>query len=554
MIGRLIPSFLHSRAIRACLRTARRRVVPGVLFVFALACAAPRVARSADATPTPTDTDAALLRSTLHPAAPNDPNPPIEGRVDPATYRVGPGDEFALRYSDLSDPKILRVGPAGDLLLPDVGSVSVAGLTLVEIEARVHERLRPFLRGKGFALSLQRPRRFRLLVLGEVELPGAVTLQAPVRASEAIAAAGGVNSVGARRGIRVRRGADTLLVDLVRAARAGDLDADPLVFESDVLFVPARGPTVEALGAFPHPERYEFVPGDRVTDLVGVAGGIAPDAALDAAVLERVDSSGARERTPIRLDLALAAPGGADDLELREGDRLHVPRRAHWREGRTAFVEGEVARPGPYAIDEGVDRVRALIQRAGGYTAEADPAGIRVERDGAAAPRDTAFLRLAQDRDAMLQPADREYLVLSWRERRAVSADVGGLLARGDARGDVLLMNGDRIVVSRRFPSVSVQGEVMAPGFVPFVEGARAKDYVTAAGGYTSRANRGRSRVTLAHTGRQVDAKEAGTLRAGDTVWVPAKGEKNTWGTVRDVLTTAAQIATVYLVVREATK
>ena len=86
------------------------------------------------------------------------------------------------------------------------------------------------------------------------------------------------------------------------------------------------------------------------------------------------------------------------------------------------------------------------------------------------------------------------------------------------------------------------------------MEGARAKDYVSAAGGYTSRANRGRARVTLAHTGRQVDAKEAGTLRAGDTVWVPAKAEKSKWGTVRDVLTTAAQIATVYLVVREATK
>ena len=120
-------------------------------------------------------------------------NPPIAGRVDPATYRVGPGDEFALRYSDLVDPRILRVGPAGDLVLPDVGRLAVAGLTLQEMEARVREKMRPYVRGRGFDISLYRPRRFRLYVTGEVVSPGTVTLQAPVRASEAIEAAGGVS-------------------------------------------------------------------------------------------------------------------------------------------------------------------------------------------------------------------------------------------------------------------------------------------------------------------------------------------------------------------------
>lgn len=551
MIGRLIPPALHRRAIRARLRSACLRATLGA--ILGLASLAPCDALAADDPFTQPDPGSSPLRSGSL-GATVDQNPPIEGRVDPATYRVGPGDEFALRYSDLSDPRILRVGPAGDLLLPDVGAIPVAGLTLLETEARVHERLRPFLRGKGFALSLQRPRRFRLRVLGEVGSPGTVMLQAPARASDAIAAAGGVGSAGVHRGIRVRRGTDTLLVDLVRAARAGDLEADPLVFESDALFVPARGATIEALGAFPHPERYDFVPGDRVGDLVAVAGGVAPDAALEEATLERIDAAGGRERMPLRLDRALAAPDGLDDVELRAGDRIYVPRRAHWLEGRTAFVMGEVARPGPYPIEEGVDRVRSLIRRAGGYTTEADTAGLRVDRDWEAAPRDTAFLRLAQDRDAVLSPADREYLVLSWRERRAVSADVGGLLAKGDERGDVPLMNGDRILVPRRFASVSVQGEVLAPGYVPYRQGWNAGDYVSAAGGYTSRANRGRARVTLGVTGRQVGAREAGPLRAGDIVWIPAKPEKSTWAVLREVLTTAAEIATVYLVVHQATQ
>jgi protein involved in polysaccharide export with SLBB domain len=90
------------------------------------------------------DDPSTMLRSRAGAQAPATPdaNPPIEGRVDPDTYRVGPGDEFAFRHSDLVDPKILRVGPAGEILFPDAGAVFVAGLTLREAEVRVKDALR----------------------------------------------------------------------------------------------------------------------------------------------------------------------------------------------------------------------------------------------------------------------------------------------------------------------------------------------------------------------------------------------------------------------------
>jgi protein involved in polysaccharide export with SLBB domain len=483
-----------------------------------------------------------------------DPNPPIAGRVDPATYRVGPGDEFALRYSDLLDPRILRVGPAGDLVLPDVGPLAVAGLTLSEMEARVRERMRPYVRGRGFDISLYRPRRFRLYVTGEVETPGTVTLQAPVRASEAIEAAGGVTWAGARRGIQIRRGADTLLVDLLLASRGGPLSADPLVFESDVLYVPPTGRRVEIWGAVAHQGRYDFMPGDRWSTLVAAAGGALPGASLADASVERFEPGGASERSPARLDEALASPGSSADAALREGDRLFVPGRARWLQGDMVVVEGEVARPGPYPIRSGVDRVRAILAAAGGFTPFADSASVRVERGEIGAPADTAFLHLAERNPDLLTPADKDYIVTRARERRAISANVGRSLSRGDPAGDVPLHDGDRIVVPRRVALVSVQGEVRAPGFVPYVPGRRASEYVKDAGGFTSRARKGRMRVTVAGTGGQVDADDAGALRPGDAIWVPTKPERSTWGSVRDVLTTAAQVATIYLVVREATK
>ncbi|HET9951114.1 MAG TPA: SLBB domain-containing protein [Candidatus Eisenbacteria bacterium] len=528
--------------------------------LFALGLSAVGAARSA-AAPVPGMGDpgaaaslsAAAAAATAGTSAPGDA-PAFAGRVDPDTYRVGPGDEFAFRSSDLLDPKILRVGPSGEILIPDAGALPVAGLTIRAMEANVREALRPFIRGNGFFLTLSRPRRFRAMVVGDVERPGAVLLQAPVRASDAIEAAGGVSPGGARRGIVSRRGADSLWVDLVRFERAGDLGANPLVFETDVVVVPTATRRVEIAGAVAHPEVYDLAPGDRASTLVAVAGGVLPRAALDAAALSRAPAPGIPEAPPFRLGAALAEPGGPDDPLLEEGDRLFVPEQAHWRESARVVVEGEVARPGPYSIQDGVDRVGALLDRAGGFTDWADRAAVRIERGTDAAIRDSAFLRLAREQDALLTESERAYVLAVSRERRALSLGVGAFLERGDARADVPLLDGDRIVVPRRAITVMVQGEVMLPGHVPFQEGKSAVDYVKAAGGFTSKADKRATRVTLAATGRAVGIYDTGILHAGDIVWVPARGPRSGWAVTKDILTIAVQAATIWLVVNEATK
>jgi protein involved in polysaccharide export with SLBB domain len=505
------------------------------------------------------DDPSAMLRSRAGAQAPATPdaNPPIEGRVDPDTYRVGPGDEFAFRHSDLVDPKILRVGPAGEILFPDAGAVFVAGLTLREAEVRVKDALRAYVRGKGLVFSLYRPRRFRLPVLGEVDHPGVVTVTAPVRASEAIEAAGGiVPGVGARRGIVIRRGLDSLRVDLVRYETGGDLSGNPLVFETDVIFVPAAGRYVQVLGAVAHPGRYDLVPGDRVSDLVALAGGALPQAALDRVELERFDAMGRAARSTILLSAEAGLGHSGEDPELNELDRVFVPARGSYREGAVVEVVGEAAHPGPYSIREGVDGVRAVLERAGGFTEMADLSRATIERRTDAAARDTTFLRLAEGRQELLNEEDRRYVKLRARERDAVSADLSRVLASADtgAGHDIALLDGDRITIPRRFPSISVQGEVRSPGLVAFEEGRRVDDYVRAAGGYTNRADKGALRVTVARTGQQMKSKDAGAIRSGDTVWVPAKPPRSGWAVLRDVITTAAQVATVYLVIHQATK
>ena len=480
-------------------------------------------------------------------------DPAIEGRVDPETYRVGPGDEFALRFSDLLEPRVLRVGPSGELLLPDAGPIPVAGLTLKEADARVRERLRPYVRGKGFVFALHRPRRFGLRVLGDVETPGVVTLQAPVRASEAIAAAGGVAGTGARRGIQVRRGSDTLLVDLVRYARAGEIAANPLVFETDVIYVPPTFWSIDALGAVNHPGRFDFVEGDRVSDLLALAGGLRPEAALDQAQIQGGKEFQRPEAVPVRVSEALASNGTSADPLLRPGDVLYVPAVAHYLKQDFVIVEGEVTHPGPYPIEDGVTKIRTVLERSGGFTALANRSGVRVERPQAHAPTDSVFLRIANEQGPLLSPVERLYVLTRARERNAISAPVGALLEAGDARGDVALYGGDRIVVPRHLPFVSVQGEVRAPGHVPYREGWKLNDYVKAAGDYTGRAYKSRTRVTQATTGSPIWAADVKEIRTGDVIWVPTEPDRNAWGTFRDIIMVTAAAASVVIAVEAVT-
>ncbi|HEU5310273.1 MAG TPA: SLBB domain-containing protein [Candidatus Eisenbacteria bacterium] len=486
-------------------------------------------------------------------AAPLATDPAIEGRVDPETYRVGPGDEFALRTSDLLEPRVLRVGPSGEFLLPDAGSIPLAGLTLKEADARVRERLRPYVRGKGFVFALHRPRRFGLRVLGDVVTPGVVTLQAPVRASEAIQAAGGVTDRGARRGIQVRRGTDTLLVDLVRYERAGDVNANPLVFETDVIHVPPTFWTMDVMGAVAHPGRYDYVEGDRVSDLLALGGGLRSDAALDQAQLKGGKEFQRPETVPVRVSEALASNGGTADPLLRPGDVLYVPAIAHYLAQQHVVLEGEIARPGPYPIEEGVTRIRTVLEQAGGFTPFANRSGVRVERPITQAPPDTAFLRIANEQGPLLSPVERLYVMTRARERNAVSAPVGMLLEAGDANGDVALYDGDRIVVPRSLPFVSVQGEVRSPGHVPFREGWKVNDYVKAAGNYTGRAYKSRTRVTQSTTGSPLWAADVKEVRSGDVIWVPTEPDRNPWGTLRDIVVATAAAASIVIAVEAVT-
>ena len=109
----------------------------------------------------------------------------IAGPVDPDEYLVGPGDTFevVLRGADL-ETHILEVDAEGSILIPEIGLVSLSGLTVTEARAKVQQRVTDVARSLRVDFTLQRVREVRVWVSGLVEEPGFYEVQATMRVSD----------------------------------------------------------------------------------------------------------------------------------------------------------------------------------------------------------------------------------------------------------------------------------------------------------------------------------------------------------------------------------
>jgi protein involved in polysaccharide export with SLBB domain len=473
--------------------------------------------------------------------------------IDPKLYVLGPGDQLvieALGRASLTFPT--EVDPEGNLWIPDFGAVHVAGLTLEEARAKIRKS---FSRGLDISLRLIRMRRIKVYVAGEVRAPGIVETTPATRVSEAVQFAGGLLPGASRRNIRVDRGGGAPLVaDLERFERTGTWDANPLLLEGDRVFVPPRLLTVTISAPVPYPGDYEFRPGERVSDLVALAGGFKPTAVKERGLLLRF--TGPQQSDSIAIDLD-AAPGSTSDLLLEEGDRLFVPAIGSYHENRRATIVGLVVFPGDYPIREGVDRVSDLIARAGGFAPGARSNEILlVRRSGTALDRDPEFDRLA--RLSRGEMTEAEYQAFRSKLASSQSTFLVDLRQDGDqgtnpgreARvdRDVLLQQGDLVIAERQSFVVRVAGEVRKPGLIEYEAGRSGEDYVTLAGGFGARASRGGVRLTRSSTGQTTLLKDANVVEPGDLIYVPEKKEKNWLAVVRDALTLATLITTLVVV------
>jgi polysaccharide biosynthesis/export protein len=277
---------------------------------------------------------------------------PMDLPVGP-NYVVGPGDSLAIDLWGGVSQRLLRtVDREGRVALPEAGPILVSGRTLGEVQQDVQRVLRTQFRDVSADVSLQRLRTVRVYVVGDVSSPGAYDVSSLSTPLNALFAAGGVTPQGSLRQLQHYRGKQIIqevdAYDLLLHGIRGDLER---LENGDSLLVPPLGPTVKVDGMVRRPALYELHSEKTLVDVLDLAGGILPAAALRHIEVQRLMAH--EKRTMLSVEIGEASDPEAIRAQLRgfavqDGDEIHIFPIAPYNSA-SIYLEGHVLRPGRYS-------------------------------------------------------------------------------------------------------------------------------------------------------------------------------------------------------------
>ncbi len=282
---------------------------------------------------------------------------PVDDMPAPDSYRVGPGDTVNVyMYGNEEADLALSINREGQLILPRLGPLSVAGLTFAEVKGVIEAKVASQLVATKAVVSLGKLRSINVFLAGDVLAPGSYSVSGLSTVLQVLYAGGGITEIGSLRNILVkRRGKVVATLDAYDILLRGDTSGDIRLASGDTVFVATVERLVTIDGEVKRPAIYETLPTDTLGDLLKMSGGLsALGYAKSASIERRVPGQSSVTRVQVNLD-------DAEDLgqTMFDGDRLVVA--AIRKEiGNQVLLRGAVARPGGYAWFDG-QRITDLV-------------------------------------------------------------------------------------------------------------------------------------------------------------------------------------------------
>lgn len=489
----------------------------------------------------------------------------LEKSIDPQEYVVGTGDVLSIDlWGQISFGHQLTITPEGILLIPRVGCVEVGGKPLKEAKKVIQDAIMASYKNVRVTVTLVGLRRFKVSVAGAVKVPGIYSVFANTRVSEVIAQAGGFLENSSFRNIMVTH-ADGMVskADVLKFWRTGDRTKNPYVLGGDLIFVPATEKNINTCGiygAVKSPGEFEYTPGDSLLDLINLAYGLTMDADFLKADLIRFNPDHHTTRT-ISINLKDLLSGNSDsshnnpqmNITLLPDDRVFIRTIPDFHKKEQVTIKGEVFYPGEYDIAEDQTKLSEIIAKTGGFAPNASLAEAEMVRMYNVF--DPEFERLKKVPVADMTKSEYDYFKLRARETQGrVAVDFEKLFLEGQREYDIALKDGDIINIPPKSMVVNISGSVVNPGLVPYEPGKDYKYYIKRAGGPSWKANKGKIQIVKALTGERFRPSKSRKIDPGDTILVPEKPERNYWGFFKDTMIVLGNLATIYLVVQQATE
>ena len=320
----------------------------------------------------------------------------------------------------------------------------------------------------------------------------------------------------------------------------------------DVLFVPTRQDihedrTITIHGEVQYPGVYRYAENETLEDFVLQAGGLKETAAMvNVFVSRRVVNPRATESDSIlghSFSFALKdgfVIDGEAGFHLQPFDEVFVRKSPGYKEQQNVSVDGEVQFSGDYTLTKQNERLSDLIKKAGGVTNIAYVAGARLERKMNEAERiryeESVKMQRQQQEATMMEQALKSGRSVTEIKAAATAAEeklripetyfvgieLDKALENPGADEDIVLREGDRLVVPGMTSTVKISGEVMYPNTVGFIAGKKAKYYINQAGGYGNNAKK-RKAYIIYMNGDVAKIKSGTKVRPGCEIVVPQK-------------------------------
>ncbi len=464
------------------------------------------------------------------------------------SYEIMPGDQVALStWGAVELNTVLVVDSQGNVFLPGIGPIRLQGVRSGQVTDRVKSGLqRVFKANLEVYTNLITANPVAVFVTGSVPRPGRYAGIPSDSILFFLDQAGGIDpELGSYRRVNVLRSGVGVVasVDLYDFLLTGNLPQIQFV-EGDTILVERRGPVVELRGDVAHPVLLEFSPG------VALTGAEALKIIPSKANATHVTLFGLRDGTPINRTLSLR---GFESFNLVDGDKITIRQDGH-SDMIVVHVEGEFDGPSELAVRRG-SRLVDVLNHIPVRRDFAEPTAVHLKRNSVAkAQRDSltdavfrlersALLALSQSNGESNIRAKEAELALQFAERARLVQPLGRVVtSRDNVQQNVLLEDGDIIVVPSRTNVVRVGGEVMMDHALMFQPGMTAEDYIERAGGLTDRADV--DKVILIHANAEVTVGEPDIeVLPGDEVLVPPRVDVKTLQNVADITQIIYQVA-----------
>lgn len=373
-----------------------------------------------------------------------------------ASYVLGPGDMLNLTiWGSFSGNHELTIDRNGEIAIPKIGVVSVAGLAFDQARESIHKAISRYYKNFELNVSLGKIKTIQIFVVGEVENPGSIPVSSLSTTINALSAAGGPTRNGSLRTIRVmRNGKLESVIDLYDMFLSGDRSKDVKLQNGDTIFVPVIGPVVAVAGEIRRPAIYELKDKASLADVIKMAGGVTANGYIGRVQVERIANNSSR----VALDF-FSKDGQLDSsfsgVDIQDRDMVKVfPVQEAVR--NVVVLRGNVVRPGEYQFRKGMS-VKDVIGSYNDILPESYLESVEIAR---------------------LAEPDYHKEILTFNLR---------MVLNGSSEANIELKEQDTIRVFSRWemedkPTVAINGYVTNPGFYDYYPGMTIRDLIAASG------------------------------------------------------------------------